>query len=170
MDGAIVHKKLTRIIISPTNGQFIFKDDKYLIGKSNQNDTEFDKLLFVGRDINKICIPRNIKIIGSYSFSESKMEGISIPPSATKICEHAFSNCYNLRKVEIPTNSNLQTIEEFAFSESNIEGISFPSRVTKICKNGFSDCNKLQIIELSEESQIQLLAIRHLIHAQHLKK
>ena len=57
------------------------------------------------------------------------MEGISIPPSATKICEHAFFNCTNLRKVEIPTNSNLQTIEEFAFSESNIEEISIPPSV-----------------------------------------
>ena len=34
--------KLRRIIISPTNGQFIFKEEKYLIGKSNQNDNEFD--------------------------------------------------------------------------------------------------------------------------------
>ena len=61
-------KNLTRIIISPSNGQFIFKKDKYLIGKSNKNNDEFDKLLFVRRDIKEISITLNIKIIESYSF------------------------------------------------------------------------------------------------------
>ena len=34
-------KKIS-IEISPLNGQFIFKDDKYLIGKSDQNNNESD--------------------------------------------------------------------------------------------------------------------------------
>ena len=61
------------------------KDDKYLIGKSDSNNDEFDNLLFVIRDIKEISIPSNIKIISSY----------------------AFENCYHLTKVEIETNSNL---------------------------------------------------------------
>ena len=67
-----------------------------------------------------------------YAFSYSKIKEISIPRSVTKICEGAFSDCSNLRKVEIPTNSNLQTIEEDAFSYSNIEEISIPRSVTKM--------------------------------------
>ena len=43
----------------------------------------------------------------------------------TKICEYAFSNCDNLKKVEIPKNSNLQTIEKYAFMFSNIEEFLF---------------------------------------------
>ena len=87
-------RELIRIIISPSNGQFIFKEDKYLICKSNENNEnneEFDKLVFVRRDIKEISIPRNIKIIGSYSFERSNIEEISIPASVTKICENAFS-------------------------------------------------------------------------------
>lgn len=36
-------RKLARIIISPSYGQFLFKEDKYLIGKSNHKNDKFDK-------------------------------------------------------------------------------------------------------------------------------
>ena len=150
-------EKLRRIIISPFNGQFIFKEDKYLIGKSNQNNDEFDKLLFVRRDIKKISIPQNIKIIESFSFSDSKIEEIFIPPSVTKICENAFYGCENLRKVEIPTNSNLQTIEKCAFSKSDIEKISIPQSVTKICEHAFSYCDNLRKVEIPTNSNLQTI-------------
>ena len=86
-------KNLTKIIISPSNNKFIFKDGKYLLSKSDEYKDEFDIFLFARRDINKISIPSNIKIISSGS----------------------FDNCQNLTKVEIPAVSKLQTIEEFAF-------------------------------------------------------
>ena len=59
---------LTKIIISPSNGQFKFIDDKYLIGKSESNNDELDNLLFVRRNIKEISIPLNIKIISPYAF------------------------------------------------------------------------------------------------------
>ena len=62
------------------------KKANILIGKSNQNNAEFDKLLFVRRDIKEISIPQNIKIIGSHSFSETNIETFSIPHNITKIC------------------------------------------------------------------------------------
>ena len=92
---------LTKIIISPSNGQFKFIDDKYLIGKSDPNKDEFDTLLFASRDIKEISIPSNIKIISSYAFDRHK----------------------NITKVDISPNSNLQTIESDAFSFSTIEEI-----------------------------------------------
>ena len=75
-------KYLKKITISPTNCQFKFIDDKYLIGKSESKNDEFDKLLFVSRDIIEISIPTNIKIISSY----------------------AFDGCENLTKVLFSTN------------------------------------------------------------------
>ena len=80
-------QNLNKIIISPKNGQFMMKEEKYLIGKNDPNKDEFDKLLFGCHDIDEISIPPNIKIIS---------------PSA-------FHNCSNLIKVEIPSNSNLQS-------------------------------------------------------------
>ena len=59
---------LNKIIISPKNGQFMMKEEKYLIGKSDPNKDEFDKLLFGSRDIDEISLPPNIKIISPSSF------------------------------------------------------------------------------------------------------
>ena len=126
-------EKLKRIIISPSNGQFIFKEDKYLIGKCNQNDAEFDKLLFVRRDIKEISIPPKIKIIGLYSFDYKKIEEISIPP-------------------------NIKIIGSYSFDYSKIEEISIPQSVTKICENAFRYCYEFQIIEISEKSQLRAIS------------
>ena len=102
---------LTKIIISPSNDQFTFKEDKYLLGKTDPNIDEFDKFLFLRRDIKEISIPSNIKIISSDSFYNSMIEKISIPSSVLTICKRAFFYCEELEKVEISPNSNLQTIE-----------------------------------------------------------
>ena len=67
-------KYLKKIIISPSNDHFIFKDDKYLLGKSDKNSDEFDVLLFVIRELKEFSIPTNIKIISPCAFSESKIK------------------------------------------------------------------------------------------------
>ena len=84
---------MTKITISPSNGQFKYIDDKYLLGKSESNNDEFDNLLIGNRDI------KEIKIISSYD---------------------AFYSFKNLTKVLISPNSNLQTIGKNAFSNTKI--------------------------------------------------
>ena len=127
--------ELAKIIISPSNSQFIFKDDKYLLGKTDPSSDEFDNLLFVIRSIKEISIQSNIKIISSY----------------------AFHDCNNLKKVEISPNSNLQTIESCAFSCSSIEEIFIPPKVSKICKNTFSDSYDLKKVEFSPNSNLKII-------------
>ena len=126
-------EKLDRIIISPSNDNFIFKDDKYLLGKSDENQEEFDTLIFVRRDIETICIPSNIKVISSF----------------------AFRNCKYLRKVKFQPNSNLQNIEEYTFSDSDINDIIIPPNVSKIYKNAFFFCENIKIVEISEGSKLK---------------
>ena len=75
---------LTKITISPSNGQFKFVKNKYLIGKSDENKDEFDILFFGCREIKEISVPSNIKIISS----------------------DAFRDCIYLTKVEFETNSS----------------------------------------------------------------
>ena len=172
---------LNKIIISPLNDRFIFKENKYLLGKSDPNNDEFDILYFASRDIKEISIPSNIKIISSYAFSECKnltkveispnsnleiiesyafsytnITEIFIPPKVSTICEYVFYSCENLNKVEIPPNSNLQTIELNAFSFAPIKEIFIPSKVSKISESSFYFCKNLQIVEISEESIITI--------------
>ena len=91
-NGVIMYIIWPKFTVSPFNKQSIFKDDQYLLGKTNINSNVFDSILFARRDIKEISIPANI----------------------TNICTGAFYKCYNLRKVEIPENSNLQIIGAFS--------------------------------------------------------
>ena len=126
-------ENLTKITISPFNGQFIFKDGKYLLGKSNPNNDEFDVLLFASRDIEEISILSSITIISSFS----------------------FSGCKNLTKVEIPTNSNLQIIESDAFSYSSIYEFYIPSKLSTICEAAFHNCQNLTKIIIPPDTNLQ---------------
>ena len=175
-------KNLTKITVSPLNDQFIFKEDKLLFGKSDKNNDEFDVLLFSSRDIEKVNIPFNIKIISScafehcknlrkveipmnsnletiesHAFSYSNIEKILIPPKVKKICKFAFGDCQNLTKVEIPMNSNLEIIESRAFAYSNIEKIFIPPKVTKISESTFENCQNLTKVEIPPNSNLQLI-------------
>ena len=126
---------LNKIIISHSNGQFIFKDDKYLLCKTDPNSDEFDNFLFAVPYINEISIPSNIKIISP----------------------HAFYNCRHLTKVEISPDSNLQTIGIKAFQNTNIKEIFIPSKVTKICEKAFSNCFELTKVEIPPDSNLQTI-------------
>lgn len=131
---------LTNIIIPKSNNRFLYKDNKYLLSKSDQQNEDFDILLLARRDIKEALIPSSVKIIST--------------------C--AFFSCTHLSKVEIETNSNLQTIENSAFSDTNIKQIYIPSSVSTISDCAFHYCKNLQILEISEESKLKLLNISFL--------
>ena len=173
---------LTKITISPKNDHFVYKDGKYLIGKSGENNNEFDILLFASRDINEIVIPSSIKIISSYAFqncdkltkvefetnsylqrignnafSYSNIKEIVIPSKVSKISTEAFHECHNLTKVEIFPKSNLQKIGKNAFSYSNINRIFIPSKVSIICEEAFYNCAYLSSVEFEADSNLQTI-------------
>ena len=56
-------KKLCKITISPKNKIFILKNDQILLGKSDIKSDNFDILVFLNPDIQKVRIPSSIKII-----------------------------------------------------------------------------------------------------------
>ena len=118
---------LTNIIIPKSNNRFLYKDNKYLLSKSDQQNEDFDILLLARRDIKEALIPSSVKIIST--------------------C--AFFSCTHLSKVEFETNSNLQTIENTAFSNTNIKQIYIPSSVSTISDDAFNYCKNLQILEIS---------------------
>ncbi|KAK8875535.1 hypothetical protein M9Y10_005702 [Tritrichomonas musculus] len=175
-------EKLDRIIISPSNDNFIFKDDKYLLGKSDENQEEFDTLIFVRRNIETICIPSNIKIISSHAFhhcyittkvefqpnsnlqiiedhafEESNVKEFIFPSSVFKIGRFLFNDCHYLRKVEFQPDSRLQTIDEYTFAYSNIMEITIPSSVTKIGQGSFRNCKNLRKVRIHKKSNLQAI-------------
>ncbi|KAK8865144.1 hypothetical protein M9Y10_010678 [Tritrichomonas musculus] len=133
---------LTKITVSPLNGQFLFNENKCLFGKSDPNKDEFDVLLFASRDIEEVVIPSNIKIISSF----------------------AFEHCRILKKVVIPKNSNLETIGSNAFLNSSIEVIFIPPKIAKIYESTFADCRNLTKVEIRPNSNLQSICHKDVLY------
>ncbi|KAK8841773.1 hypothetical protein M9Y10_026722 [Tritrichomonas musculus] len=165
---------LNQIIISPNNQFFGYLDeDMKLIGKkSDQNQDNFDILIFACRDIKRAIIPSNIEVINSYSFSDCKklnsiefsnnsnlreikknafsrcsIENIVIPANVIRLSQKVFDQCYNLKKVEFEENSKIHSIDKNTFEKTPIKSILLPTNVNCVRCNAFLSCSELACFE-----------------------
>ena len=119
--------KLTTIIISSENRQFLFYSLKFLLGKTNKNSEEFDLLLFARRDIEQEKIPSFVKQIDKYAFCECKF----------------------VKSIEFEENSKHQKIKKSAFSKSSIQKVHLPSEMKEIEEGWCKKANKITMITIS---------------------
>ena len=82
------------------NKRYLSIDDKFIIGKSNIENEDYDVFVFACRDVNTVDLPKSIKVIES----------------------NAFYNCYALN-LNIPKESELQIIKAKAFDYTNLKNI-----------------------------------------------
>ena len=75
-----------------------------------------------------------------------------IPTSVTSIGDYAFSNCYNLKEIEIPTS--VISIGESAFHATGLKSILIPSSVISIGENAFTGCRELTSIIVDENNKV----------------
>lgn len=173
---------LKKVYVSPDNPRYKNYEDKFIIGKSTIDSENFDVLIFSFPENKKVTIPKFIKHIGPYAFTNNnelqsiefesnselqtiensafnstQIECITIPHHLTKIGKYAFDACRSLRTVQIPEDSELQIIEKHAFSDTLIESFTVPHHLTKICEHAFSDCQYLKRIEIPEDSEINTI-------------
>ena len=87
-------------------------------------------------------------IIGAYAFTNCyNLASISIPSDVTSIGDTAFTKCYNLTSISIP--SGVTSIGNNTFSSCyNLTSISIPSGVTNIGNNAFQYCDNLASISI----------------------
>lgn len=78
---------LTKVVIMPNNQNFMWINNQMIVGKSDKDNSDYDVLIFVSRDVEEIVIPSFIKTIGPYAFSETKIKAVLIPPKLIQICE-----------------------------------------------------------------------------------
>ena len=98
----------------------------------------------------------NINTIPNDAFiGMTEMEGtFDIPDSIKTIGERAFSECSNIKKIEISSNSNLETIGIAAFYKcKNLESIVIPPKVTTINNYAFYQCINLKTVTILIHSQ-----------------
>lgn len=122
---------LNEIEISPNNHHFIFYNNEFLLGKSDDKTDKFDVLYYAQFDIKEAMIPAQVSVIKPRSF-----------------------NCHRfLKSVKFSPNSELKRIEDYAFSESSIESLSLPASVEKIADFAFCVTPNLNRVEVSADNK-----------------
>ncbi|KAK8898405.1 hypothetical protein M9Y10_000691 [Tritrichomonas musculus] len=118
---------LVNVSISPENRNFMFLQDqnKVMVGKSNNEQDNFDVIKFACRDIKKVNIPNYIKRIDSFAFHEC-----------------SYLNC-----VEFSDDSQLQSIGESCFTSTSIQRITLPKNIESSGSSTFSSNHLLHSFE-----------------------
>ena len=98
--------------------------------------TEIDTGLFYGyRELEKVVLPENLKVIGESAFAHSTIKEITLPESLEKIGALAFYECHNLQEVAIP--GKVTSIGNVAFTGFGLKKITFYGNANK-CSIGTS--------------------------------
>lgn len=139
---------LTKISISPKNKNFVYYDEKMILGKTNIMDDNYDTIYFARRDVEDIRIPSFIKHIE----------------------QSAFDCCNKIETFIINEDSVLLTIGDYAFASSSINKFFIPSKLEFFGNSWCEDALKLNDIIVSpknkrymrdEDSKIIFLQIKH---------
>ena len=77
----------------------------------------------------------------------TRMTGVTIPNSVTKIGYSAFLGCNNLTAVNIPNGVTEIEVNVF-YNCISLKEVTIPSGVTKIGANAFSGCNNLTAVKI----------------------
>lgn len=86
--------------------------------------TEIDTGLLYGyRELEKVILPENLKVIGESAFAHSTIKEITLPESLEKIGAFAFYDCHNLQEVSIP--GKVTSIGNVAFTGFGLKKITF---------------------------------------------
>lgn len=120
---------LIDIEVSPRNKFFLYIEDKFLVGKSHEENSQtFDTLYYARYDIKDALIPPQIKTIK----------------------QHSFDRHENLKTIIFSESSKLKIIEFSAFSCSSISKLILPPSVEVIDASNFSSLRNLVEIEVMQ--------------------
>ena len=134
IDGCFnIIKGLIKIELSQNNHYFIILNNRFLLGKSNDDIDNFDVLYFGTCNIINAMIPAQISIIKGYSFYQHT----------------------NLKYINFEANSQLKTIDNYAFSLTTIDTIRFPASLEVIGANSFNGTSNLKSIEFPSDSKLK---------------
>lgn len=155
---------------SSSTETFEFKEylDGYMINK------------YIGFSDAKVVIPstfngKKVLSIGEGCLAKlEELEEVVLPPTLEIISTRAFEECYNLKKINFPSNlkvigdwafhktalqniqfpSSLFYIGEYSFGNTNIEKISIPGNLVSIGHYAFRNCKKLREVYFSDGTKL----------------
>lgn len=123
------------------------------------NVVEIGKKAFKGENIQSVELPKTLRTIQEYAFSQTQINKIIIPDSVSYIGDYAFHsfgeklgrNFYCDGPLEeITLSSGLEYIGFRAFYFQGIKKITIPKRVKTIQTQAFLSCSNLKEVVFSE--------------------
>jgi len=147
----INHKTLNKKIhTSDISGMIGDKNDISFISARDYNERSSFDYAF-NKKIRKVIIPEHVKTIKKGMFYGCEnLVSVEIPASVTRIEDHAFHNCINLRYVKFGDNSRLSKIGNYAFAGcSSLEEINI-APVTEIGSFAFARCCSLKTLSFAK--------------------
>ena len=97
--------------------------------------------------LESISIPGN-SMLKPYSFSSCDGLRNTVFGKGCIICDHAFSDCISLDKVDLP--DTLEEIAPYTFKGSGIKEVNFPKGLKRIRKYAFSECSSLSSVTIPD--------------------
>ena len=103
---------------------------------------------------SEIVITELVSYIGEHAFYKSGISGeLVILCDLDRLSDFAFSNCYNLTKIELI--GNIDTIGEGAFvSCKNVTEVIFSGQINILGKHAFDNCTNLENINLGDSLDV----------------
>ena len=100
-------------------------------------------LYFNNQELTELVIKEGTVEVDSRFCRCNSIEKVVLPSSVKVLLEEAFSNCRNLKEINIPYG--VTTIGACAFSDTGLESIDIPDTVTEIGNQAFSQSNITEI-------------------------
>ncbi len=105
----------------------------------------------LSKDVKKVIISSGITKIGEHSFMNCyNVKEVEMPDTVTEIGMYAFSGC-DITEIEL--SANLKTIGDRAFEDSSLNYIVIPKGTTSIGNSVFCDCYYLKTVVLPDSLQ-----------------
>ena len=117
--------------------------------------------------LRSVVIPGTVTLIGTFAFSNSSVQSVSIPNSVTEIGSGAFTQCPALRCITLP--ERLTKISDGLFEFSGLAGIDIPDSVTYIGGGAFLGTNLTSIYIPASVSTIGFWAINGCKHLERIQ-
>ncbi len=112
-----------------------------------------EKYAFRFTDITSVSLPEGLENLGYGAFCYAPLEYVYIPAGVGSISDYAFSDCENLKKVEIAEGITGIGAQAFADCTSLTE-INLPEGINEISYGAFYGCSNLRKIDLPRSVRI----------------
>ena len=131
----------------------------WYISKDNDKEMEIEfeegitkigsYMLYECKGIKKVNLPKSLKTIGEYAFSNCTgiQSELTISNSLTLIGKSAFSNCSGINgTVKIP--DGITEVSDSAFSNTKLTKLVIHDNVTKLGNTAFSGCSEMKELQI----------------------